>query len=81
MAEKITNFFDKLPKDALIRWISTPQPAKKCVKWGPGRPRKVRNPETVMIDLDLVDSDLVGWGAVTSQTESDDEAEPSKIRP
>ena len=30
MAEKMTNFFDKLPKDAPIRWISTPQPAKMC---------------------------------------------------
>ena len=31
MAEKITNFFDKLLKDAPIYWISTPQPAKKTV--------------------------------------------------
>ena len=34
VAEKITNFFDKLPKDAPIRWISTPQPAKKTCKVG-----------------------------------------------
>ena len=33
-----------------------------------------------MIDLDPVDSDPVDGGAVTSQTESDDEAEPNKIR-
>ena len=37
MAEKITNSFDKLPKDAPIRQISTPQAAKKKrEKQGPG---------------------------------------------
>ena len=88
MAEKITDFFAKLPKDAPklpIRWTATTQPAPKRVKRGPGRPRKVRKPEPTVIDLDPTDSDSEDEdredgddGAVASQIENDEE--PRKIR-
>ena len=53
---KITSFFAKSDSPIPIRWSKTAEPPKKRAKRGPGRPKKIREPQ-IVITLDSSDSE------------------------